>query len=445
MKPGLVFRLGLLNKYDFWLLKKCRSKSTFLFFIIYIIKRIKQINSHSSQEIAPSTLKNRIFLSPPHINPKVEDSLKAVFESNFIAPVGPALEGFELDIAAKVGSNSVAALASGTSAIHLALVLLKVGRGDFVITQSKTHIGGVNPILYQGATPIFVDSERDTWNMCPVLLKEALLDQIAKGNKPKAIILVHVYGMPAKLEEIIQIASEYEIPLIEDAAESLGSKYKNQYTGTFGLFGIYSFNGNKIITTGGGGALISNNSQLIKEAKFLASQGRDESPHYQHSVMAFNYKLSNVLAGIGRGQIVVLDERVAKRRQNFIKYLEFFQNWNEKGFDIQFQKEPNGMYSNRWLSTVLIRPEANKGITNGLISDALEKGNIESRPLWKPMHLQPLFKNCIFYGNGVSEYLFENGLCLPSGSNLGNPDFDRIFEVFEEVFRNSLRKKNVSF
>lgn len=360
--------------------------------------------------------------------------MEAVFQSNYIAPIGSALDGFELGIAEKVKCRSVAALNSGTSAIHLALVLLNVGKQDSVIVQSKTHIGGVNPIIYQGATPVFVDSERETWNMCPRFLEIALKDQIKKGKKPKAIILVHLYGMPAKMQELVEVALKYEIPIIEDAAESLGSKYQDQHTGTFGLMGVYSFNGNKIITTGGGGALVSNNKELIEKAKFLATQAKDDFSYYQHSHIGYNYRLSNVLAAIGEGQLMVLDERVSQLRTNFEKYVVFFQNWNAKGFNIQFQNEPKAMFSNRWLTTVLVDPKTNHGVNKEDLRLALEKENIESRPLWKPMHLQPIFEISKFYGEGVSEELFEYGLCLPSGSNMGDQEFHRIFEVINRIF-----------
>ncbi len=352
--------------------------------------------------------------------------------------MGFAIDGFESDIAQKVKCHSVAALNSGTSAIHLALVLLNVGSQDSVLVQTNTHIGGVNPIVYQGASPVFVDSEKDTWNMCPIFLEEAIKDQIKKKKKPKAIILVHIYGMPAKMFEIIEVASKYEIPIIEDAAESLGSKYRNQHTGTFGIMGVYSFNGNKIITTGGGGALVSNNQELIERAIFLSTHSRGEGPHYQHTSLGFNYRLSNVLAGIGRGQMEVLDERVSSLRTNFKKYVGFFEKWNAKGFNIQFQIEQEDMFSNRWLTTILVDPKTNYGLQREDLRLALEKENIESRPLWKPMHLQPVFEKNKFYGARVAEELFEIGLCLPSGSNLGDEEFQRIFMAINKVMNFAL-------
>lgn len=383
-------------------------------------------------------MKNRIFLSPPHINKEVEPCLAEVFSSNYIAPVGSSLDGFETDIAKKVNCLSAAALNSGTSAIHLALVLLKIGKGDSVIIQTNTHIGSVNPILYQGASPVFVDSEKGSWNMSPQFLLEAIKDQISKGRKPKAIIIVHLYGMPAKMEDLMAISNKYDIPIIEDAAESLGSTYQNKQTGTFGIMGIYSFNGNKIITTGGGGVLVSNSKKIIDKAKFLATQARDNTVHYQHSFIGYNYRMSNVLAGIGRGQIHVLEDRVAKRRLNFDRYRKYFEKWNQLGLKIQFQEEQENMFSNRWLTTILLNPNLNNGISKEKIRLALEKEDIESRPLWKPMHLQPLFKNSEFYGKEVAKDLFEMGLCLPSGSNLGDFEFERIFQVLNRILQDSL-------
>jgi dTDP-4-amino-4,6-dideoxygalactose transaminase len=295
-----------------------------------------------------------------------------------------------------------------------------------------------------GAIPVFIDSEPDTWNMSPVWLEEAIeacMNGKLKMNgkslpakKPAAIIPVHLYGMPAKMDEIIKVAQKYEIPIIEDAAESLGSHYNGHQTGVFGKMGILSFNGNKIITTSGGGALLSDDEALIQKARFLATQARDPAPHYQHSHIGYNYRMSNVLAGIGRGQMEVLDKRVAQRRANFTRYLDFFGGLVEKGYQVAFQQELPGMFSNRWLTTVLIDPEKSKGLTREKIRLALDAENIESRPLWKPMHLQPIFEGAPFFGDGTSERLFDNGLCLPSGSNLVDEDFDRIFEVLRKLF-----------
>ena len=282
---------------------------------------------------------------------------------------------------------------------------------------------------------MFVDSEQDTWNMSPEYLEQAIVDRLAKGKKPAAIIVVHLYGMPAKMKEIIRIAAQYEIPLIEDAAEALGSSIDGKKCGTFGKLNILSFNGNKIITTSGGGALLSEDDDLIKKARFLATQARDDAPHYQHTQIGYNYRMSNVVAAIGRGQMVVLDERIAARRANYDRYEQFFGEINKKGYRVEVLPEPKAYFSNRWLTTITVDPELNKGITREVIRLALEKENIESRPLWKPMHLQPVFAGAPFYGDGVSEGLFERGLCLPSGSNLMEEDFERIFEVLEKIFR----------
>ena len=374
----------------------------------------------------------KIWLSSPHMG---ENELKYVtqaFETNWIAPLGPHVDGFEQDIAKYLKKDvQVAALSSGTAALHLALIILGIKSGDDVICQSMTFSASANPIAYQGATPVFVDSEQDTWNMSPTLLEEAIQDRISKGKKPKAIIIVHLYGMPAKMDQLMDIANRYEILLIEDAAEALGASYKGQACGTFGAMSILSFNGNKIITTSGGGALISKNDEWIKKSRFLATQARDPAPHYEHSHIGYNYRMSNVCAGIGRGQMEVLDERVNKRRSNFDFYKKAFADIEE----IKFLNEPDKNYfSNRWLSTVLIEGSDKSGITRETIRLALDKENIESRPLWKPMHLQPIFANAPFYGDGTSESLFEKGLCLPSGSNLTDEDLDRVAEKVRECF-----------
>lgn len=374
----------------------------------------------------------KIWLSSPHMG---ENELKYVteaFETNWIAPLGPHVDGFEKDIAGFFGSgNQVAALSSGTAALHLALIMLGVKRDDEVICQSMTFSASANPIAYQGATPVFVDSEADTWNMSPTLLEEAIQDSISKGKKPKAIIIVHLYGMPAKMEKIKSIANQYEIPIIEDAAEALGSSYKGQACGTFGAMGILSFNGNKIITTSGGGALISANEEWIKTSRFLATQARDPAPHYEHSQIGYNYRMSNVCAGIGRGQMEVLPQRVEQRRKNYAFYKKAFADIEA----IHFVEEPNeDFFSNRWLSTILIEDERKTGVTREKVRLALEEVNIESRPLWKPMHLQPVFSGAPFYGDGTSESLFERGLCLPSGSNLSEEDLSRVAAKVKECF-----------
>ena len=346
------------------------------------------------------------------------------FEGNWISPVGPNITAFEEELANYNGVGYCAALSSGTAAIHLALIILGVQRGDDVICSTFTFSGSCNPIAYQGATPVFVDSERETWNMDPVLLEAAIKDRIAKtGRLPKAVILVHLYGMPAKLNEILSITRKYEIPLIEDAAEAIGSKYQGRKLGSFGDVGIYSFNGNKIITTSGGGALVSNNELWVQKARFLATQAREHAPHYQHVEIGYNYRLSNVCAGIGRGQLQVLDGRVDQRRSNFLHYKETL-----KGAPgLSLLEEPSLSFSNRWLTTILIDPNKT-GVTREDIRLRLQGENIETRPLWKPMHLQPVFKDAPSYTSGVSEDLFDRGLCLPSGSNLTTEDLESVAE-----------------
>lgn len=353
----------------------------------------------------------------------VEDA----FRANWISPVGPHINAFEEELARYNGVSHCAALSSGTAAIHLALVILGIKRGDEVICSTFTFSGSCNPIAYVNAQPVFVDSESETWNMDPELLEEAIRDRLKKtGKKPAAIIVVHLYGMPAKVEEIMTIAKRYEIPVIEDAAEALGSSYKGIALGSFGDLGVYSFNGNKIITTSGGGALVSANEAWIKKARFLATQARDPAPHYQHSEIGFNYRLSNICAGIGRGQLQVLNERVSQRRSNFDFYFEAF-----SGFPgVQFIIESPGFFSNRWLTTLLIDPNKAEGITRETIAMGLELENIECRPLWKPMHMQPVFSTALAYLNGTSENLFRQGLCLPSGSNLSKDDLARVKESF---------------
>jgi dTDP-4-amino-4,6-dideoxygalactose transaminase len=365
----------------------------------------------------------RIYLSSPHMGTNEFTYVQEAFETNWISPVGPHLQHFESQLVRYNSVSHCAALSSGTAAIHLALIILNVQRGDEVICSSFTFSGSCNPIAYQQAIPVFVDSERETWNMDPELLKEAIEDRIQKtGKKPTAIIVVHLYGMPAKINEIMAIARHYEIPVIEDAAEALGSMVDGQKLGSFGDLGVFSFNGNKIITTSGGGALVSNHQQWIDKARFLATQARDAAPHYQHSEIGYNYRLSNVCAGIGRGQMEVLDARIAARRDNFDFYRQ--QLGDRPGFS--FVEEPRGFFSNRWLTTVLVNPKLNNGTDREAIRVALEKENIETRPLWKPMHLQPVFRQYPAYVSGVSEALFEQGLCLPSGSNLLTADKERV-------------------
>ena len=355
------------------------------------------------------------------------------FDTNWVAPLGPNVNGFEKDIISYLSSQDeiyAAVLTSGTAALHLALQMLGIGAEDVVMVQSFTFCGTTNPVSYQNAEIVFIDSEIDTWNMCPVALKNAL--EQYKDKSVKAIMPVHLYGMPAKMNEIQKIADYYDIPIIEDAAEALGSHYKAQYCGTFGHMAALSFNGNKIITTSGGGALVSKNKNYIDQARFLATQARDNAPHYQHSQIGYNYRMSNIVAGIGRGQMQVIDQRVAQRRANNQRYREFFKDVS----GIIFQTEPNAEYfSNYWLSAILIDPELTGGITREDVRIILNAENIESRPLWKPMHLQPVYEGSKFFGSGVCEQLFEQGLCLPSGSNLTKGEFERIFEALTKIFK----------
>jgi dTDP-4-amino-4,6-dideoxygalactose transaminase len=362
-----------------------------------------------------------------------QNFVNEAFATNWVAPLGPNVNGFEQDISNFIGINNqfhTAALTSGTAAIHLAMCMLNVGMDDVVMVQSFTFCGTTNPISYQGAELVFIDSEVDTWNMCPVALQEAL--EQYKNRTVKVILPVHLYGMPANMLALQQLADEYNVPIIEDAAESLGSKFKNQSCGTFGEMAALSFNGNKIITTSGGGALVSKHKHYIDQARFLATQARDEAPHYQHSQIGYNYRMSNVVAGIGRGQMEVLDERVAKRRANNQRYRDFF-----TGVDgVTFQTEPDADYfSNYWLTAILIDPALTGGISREVVRLELDAENIESRPLWKPMHMQPVYDGTKFFGLGVCEKLFEQGLCLPSGSNLTDEEFERIFSALARIFK----------
>ncbi len=376
------------------------------------------------------TSNQRIWLSSPHTSGRELKYLQQALDSNLIAPLGPNVNEFEKEIADYVGMKHASALSAGTAAIHLALILAGVEAGDEVIASSFTFSATVNPIKYVNAIPILVDSESDTWNMSPVELERAIQDRISKGKKPKAIIVVHLYGMPAMMDEIMKIASKYEIPLIEDAAEALGSQYKGKRLGSFGLMNILSFNGNKIITTSGGGALLSDNDELINKSRFLATQARDQAPHYQHSTIGYNYRMSNIVAAIGRGQMEVLPQRIDKRRENFFFYKKQLAEYP----GLSFQEEPNEDYfSNHWLTAVLIDPEKCGGKTREDLRLYLESKNIESRPLWKPMHLQPVFADCPAYVNGVSDKLFENGLCLPSSSNITDEERERVVASIKEI------------
>lgn len=359
--------------------------------------------------------------------------IEQAFAENWIAPLGPNVSGFETDLCNYLGSDShVAALNSGTGALHLALVILDVQRGDEVLCQSMTFAASTNVITYVGATPILIDSETDTWNMCPDALKQAIDHRISLGKKPKAIIAVSLYGMPYKVREIHEIAAQYQIPVIEDSAESLGSSYCNQKMGTFGDIGILSFNGNKIITTSGGGAFVSKNKEFRDKAVFLSTQAKDDAPHYEHTQIGYNYRMSNVSAGIGRGQMEVLEDRIKARRNNHEYYATVFKN--RKG--ITLLTEPNAdFYSNHWLSAILV-DEKQAGFNRDELRLAFLEENIESRPLWKPMHRQPVFQKYPFYGNGVAEQLFNDGLCLPSGSNLTEAEKSRIAAVIEKIYKN---------
>lgn len=366
---------------------------------------------------------NKIWLSSPHMGGTEQKYVQQAFDSNWVAPLGPNVNGFEQDLENYIQENTnVACLVSGTAALHLALILSGVSYGDEVLCQSFTFSASANPIVYQGALPIFIDSEAETWNMCPKLLEEAILDRISLGKKPKAIIVVHLYGMSAQIESISEIAKKYKIILIEDAAEALGSSFKGKKCGTFGDFAVLSFNGNKIITTSGGGALVCSSKEMKKSAIFLATQAKNNAPHYEHSQIGYNYRMSNIVAGIGRGQMEVLDKHLNLRRKNNQFYQEIFKN--VKGITV-LKETSQDYFSNHWLSCVLI-DEKEVGFSREDIRLALEKHNIESRPLWKPMHLQPVFKSNPFYGNNISENLFKNGLCLPSGSNLKTEELERI-------------------
>lgn len=354
-----------------------------------------------------------------------QNYIKEAFDTNWVAPLGPNVNGFEKDLENYLYEDvNVACLSSGTAAIHLALVQLGVGLNDEVLCQSMTFSASANPITYQGAKPVFIDSEPETWNICPIHLETAIKDRIKKGITPKAIIIVHLYGMPAKVDELLTVAKKYNIPVIEDAAEALGSTYKGRKCGTFGDFSILSFNGNKIITTSGGGAMVCNTEEKKKNTIFLATQARDQAPHYEHSHIGYNYRMSNISAGIGRGQMEVLDKHIGLRQD----MNTFYKNLFEHIEDVEVFQEPNHNYfSNHWLSCIVIGE--NSPFTKSELYSKMNEANIETRPLWKPMHLQPIFKNAPFYGAKVSETLFNRGLCLPSGSNLKQEDRNRISEV----------------
>lgn len=385
-------------------------------------------------DIKKEKMGKTIYLSLAKMSGEEQKYIQEAFDTNWVAPLGPNVIAFEKSLTNFIGANKyVTALSSGTAAIHLALIQLGVSRGDEVICQSFTFAASANPIAYLGATPVFVDSENETWNMNPRFLEDAIKDRIAKtGKKPKAIIPVHLYGMPAKIDEILEIANRYEIPVLEDAAEALGSEYKGRKCGTFGEFACLSFNGNKIMTTSGGGALVSSTEEENKKTLFLATQARDEAPHYQHSQIGYNYRLSNVSAGIGRGQMVALNDFIARRREINTLYRKLLSD--VKG--IAFLENPSSDFnSNHWLTCVLIDPKI-IGFTREDLRLAMKKAKIETRPLWKPMHLQPVFADAPFYGDGTSERLFDLGLCLPSGAGLTDDDIKKVVEVIK-IFQNT--------
>lgn len=374
-----------------------------------------------------------IYLSPPHMSGNEQKYIHEAFATNWIAPLGPHVDAFEKEMAAYAGVKDAVAVSSGTAAIHLALRLLHVKKGDFVFCSSLTFVASANPILYVGAEPVFIDSEFDTWNMSPQALQRALEKANQEGNLPKAVIVVHLYGQSAKMEEIIALCNQYEVPIIEDSAESLGSSYKGKKSGSFGKFGIYSFNGNKIITTSGGGMLVSDDEEVLRRARFLATQARDAAPHYQHSDMGYNYRLSNLLAGVGRSQLEVLDERVIARRNIFDRYKRELGDLP----GLQFMPELENTRSNRWLTTITLDLQES-GISVHYLLEAFGKAKIEARHVWKPLHLQPLFKANTYYsheeGINVSEQLFETGICLPSGSSMSEDEQSRVINCIQSVY-----------
>ena len=376
-------------------------------------------------------MNNKIWLSLAHMSGREQDFIKEAFDTNWVVPLGPNVDGFEKDLEGFVGHDRhVVALSAGTAALHLGLIQLGVGPGDEVICQSFTFAASANPIAYQHATPVYIDSEKDTWNMDPALLEEAITDRLAKtGKLPKAIIPVHLYGMPAKMDEIMAVANTYGIPVLEDAAEALGSEYKGRRCGTFGDFGVLSFNGNKMITTSGGGALVCRTPEQAKKTMFYATQARDNAPHYQHTHIGYNYRMSNICAGIGRGQMTIVDEHIAKRRANHALYASLLKDLE----GISLLTNPSDQFnSNHWLTCILV-DSAVAGFTREDIRLHLEKENIETRPLWKPMHMQPVFKDAPYYGNGTAEHLFEIGLCLPSGPTLTEQDINRVVGAIKSL------------
>ena len=386
--------------------------------------------------------KSRIYLSPPHMNGDEQRYIHEAFESNWIAPLGPNVDGFEKEIASYVGVSEAVAVSSGTAAIHLALSLLGVTKGDTVFCSTLTFIASANPIIYQGAEPIFIDSESETWNMSPQALKRALQDASIEGALPKAVIVVNLYGQSAKMDEILSLCNQYNVPVIEDAAESLGSTYKGKASGTFGKFGVYSFNGNKIITTSGGGMLVSNDVAALQQARFLATQARDSASHYQHSQLGYNYRMSNILAGVGRAQLQVLKNRVEARRQIFERYYQELAGLT----GITFMPELSNTKTNRWL-TVLTINEKEAGISAAQLVQAFTEQNIEARPVWKPLHMQPLFQGVRYYphseNDDIAQLLFQTGICLPSGSNMTEDDQNRVVKCLKKALNRVLNKEGI--
>ena len=372
----------------------------------------------------------RIYLSPPHMSGLEQQYIQETFDSNWIAPLGPQVDAFEVEFAAAVGAPHALALSSGTAALHLALIHLGVSRGDEVLVSTLTFSASANPVGYLGARPVFIDSEPISWNLDPALVVETIERKARQGRLPKAVIPVHLYGQSADLDPILEVCGRYEIPVIEDAAEALGATYQGRSPGTLGQAGIYSFNGNKIITTSGGGMLVSADGELIAHARKLAQQARDPAPHYQHSEIGYNYRLSNVLAGIGRGQLEVLEQRVQRKREIFTAYRQLLGDLP----GIAFMPEAPWGQSTRWLTVITVDP-AQFGATRENIRLALERENIESRPLWKPMHLQPVFQGCEVVGGSVAEALFRDGLCLPSGTAMSETDIERVAGVLRTIGR----------
>ena len=381
-----------------------------------------------------NVLKKRIFLSSPHMSGSEMKYIEEAFQTNWITSMGANIDAFEAELADLVGSTEAVGVSSGTAALHLALSLLNVTKGDKVFCSSLTFVASANPILYQGAEPVFIDSESETWNMSPQALERAFSDALHTGELPKAVIIVNLYGQPAKMDELLAICNHYQIPIIEDAAESLGATYKGKASGTFGDFGIYSFNGNKIITSSGGGMLVSDNKELLKKARFLASQAKDDAPHYQHSVVGYNYRMSNILAGIGRGQLEHLTHRVETRRFIFKRYFEELNHLP----GLSFMPELANTRSNRWLTSFTLNENEAKTSVHHLIS-CLADENIEARPVWKPLHSQPLFRNSRYYQHkqqeSVSDRLFKKGICLPSGSNMTEEEQTRVIDVIHNALK----------